>query len=123
MVSFIHALFSNTLYAQTRSNVCQAADNFPYIDWAIENNFGVIDVNFPKEVPKGNVEPFLENSSEQDIQAQFQELLSYLWDNHLQINPNAPIILLGVGDAYLGIRQLLTSRGKFSTPLSLRDSL
>lgn len=69
-------------------------------------------MNFPKEILKGDNTPFLPNSSDDDVQRQFQELLSYLWDNHLQINPGAPIVLMGVGDAYLGIKQLLTSRGK-----------
>jgi histone deacetylase 6 len=77
-------------------------------------------VNFPKEIPKGDTTPFLPNSTEDDVQAQFQELLSYLWDNHLQLNPSAPIVLLGVGDAYLGIKQLLTSRGKSNSHLSHR---
>jgi histone deacetylase 6 len=49
--------------------------------------------------------------SETALQEQTKELLCYLWDNYFEINPSSSITLMGVGDAYLGIKQLLTSRG------------
>ncbi|RDL33974.1 Arginase [Venustampulla echinocandica] len=85
-------------------------DLLPYVDWAIANGFGVIDINFPREIKPTDNQPYLPNSTEVDIQQLSKDLLSYLWDNHLQLNISAPIVLLGVGDAYLGIKQLLTSR-------------
>jgi histone deacetylase 6 len=60
-------------------------------------------------------EPFYPRPLEPDIVQQSKELLCYLWDNYLQINESASITLMGVGDAYLGIKQLLTSRGTPST--------
>ena len=32
---------------QTRPNYLQADGMLPYIDWAVENGFGVIDINIP----------------------------------------------------------------------------
>jgi hypothetical protein len=49
--------------------------------------------------------------SETALQEQTKELLCYLWDNYFEINQSSSITLMGVGDAYLGIKQLLTSRG------------
>jgi len=67
-------------------------------------------------------EPFYPRPTEPDIVQQSKELLCYLWDNYLQINESASITLMGVGDAYLGIKQLLTSRGTFPLPSPLPDS-
>lgn len=45
------------------------------------------------------------------MQDQTREIMCYIWDNYLE-NTRASITLLGVGDAYMGIKQLLISRGK-----------
>ncbi|CAG8971074.1 hypothetical protein HYALB_00009674 [Hymenoscyphus albidus] len=91
-------------------NAWMPTDIFPFIDWAVENGFGVIDVNFPKEIPQNDTTPFHQRPTEDDVQQQSKDLLGYLWDNHLAIFPTIPVALLGVGDAYLGIKQLLISR-------------
>jgi histone deacetylase 6 len=83
-----------------------------YIDWAVANGFGVIDVNIPQSLAEAtDMEPYVPKSSEPELQMQTKELLCYLWDNYLE-NTKACITLLGIGDAYLGIKQLLISRGK-----------
>lgn len=40
-----------------------------------------------------------------------KELLCYIWDNYLEAFDCNSIAIMGVGDAYLGAKQLLTSRG------------
>jgi histone deacetylase 6 len=60
-----------------------------------------------------DTEPYVSKSTEIELSLQTKELLCYLWDNYLEINANASITLMGVGDAYLGIKQLLISRGAF----------
>lgn len=57
---------------------------------------------------------YLPKSSETELQQQTKELLCYLWDNYLE-NTRASITLMGVGDAYLGIKQLLISRSNFTS--------
>lgn len=48
------------------------------------------------------------------MQSQIQELVCYIWDNYLQISESAQqIFLLGVGNAYLGVKVLLVNRGMY----------
>lgn len=101
----------------------QGDDLMPYIDWAIENGFGVVDVNIPQHLtsPKDE-EAYIPRPQEPAKEQQSKELLCYLWDNYLQLNDSASLTLMGVGDAYLGIKQLLISRGilpSFSPSLHL----
>lgn len=50
-----------------------------------------------------------------------RELVCYIWDNYLQLYDSAPeIFLMGVGNAYLGVKMLLISRGEsFASHLNL----
>jgi histone deacetylase 6 len=51
------------------------------------------------------------------MQSQIQELVCYIWDNYLQISESAQsIFLLGVGNAYLGVKVLLVNRGMYLRP-------
>ena len=85
----------------------------PYIDWAILNGFGVLDVNFPTHLTQPNEGPrFQPKLSELELQNQTKDLLCYLWDNYLEGFASKQIVLMGIGDAYLGVKQLLTFRGK-----------
>lgn len=45
-------------------------------------------------------------------EAQLQELVCHLWDNYLQpTEEQSEIYLIGVGNAYVGVKQLLMARG------------
>lgn len=56
-------------------------------------------------------EPFVARINEEMMQSQIQELICYIWDNYLQISEASPeIFLLGVGNAYLGVKVLLVHR-------------
>lgn len=39
--------------------------------------------------------------------------MCYLWDNYIQLYGDAEIFLLGVGNAHVGVKALLTCRGEF----------
>lgn len=55
---------------------------------------------------------FVSRSPEKIFQAQLQELVCYLWDNYIQLWDNATeVFLVGVGNAYLGVKMLLMGRG------------
>ena len=60
--------------------------------------------------------PFAPRIAERAHEARTQELICYLWDNYIQIATDAPIFLLGVGNAHVGVKALLTGRGEFTTP-------
>ncbi|KAK3387244.1 hypothetical protein B0H63DRAFT_431113 [Podospora didyma] len=83
-----------------------------YIEWAVENKFGIVDVNVPQYITyPSDTDPFIPRMEEKTLQAQVQELMCYIWDNHLQLYDGADdIILMGVGNAYLGIKMLLINR-------------
>ncbi len=56
--------------------------------------------------------------AEKDLAKQLQEIVSYLWDNYLQLMDNVEeIFLMGIGNAYLGIKLLLMNRGKKETQI------
>lgn len=59
-----------------------------------------------------DTDAFIPSMDERALQAQLQELMCYLWDNYLQLYDSADeIFLMGVGNAYLGIKVLLINRG------------
>lgn len=107
------------------TNKKQSDELKSYIDWAIKNDFAVMDVTLPSSSPRfdelGNpYDSFTAKSNEQDISIQCKELLVYLWENWLELIGNTSITLMGVGDANLGIKQLLQAKGTFlASPPSL----
>ncbi|KAL8381002.1 hypothetical protein RB595_005345 [Gaeumannomyces hyphopodioides] len=85
---------------------------YGYIKWAIQEKFGVIDINVPQYITlPEDTDSFTQRTPEQLLQHQVQEIVGYVWDNYLQLYDNVQdIILLGVGAAYLGIKTLLINR-------------
>lgn len=64
-----------------------------------------------------DMESFIPRSDERTLQAQIQELVCYVWDNYLQVSDAAEeMFLMGVGNAYLGVKLLLINRGKELLP-------
>ena len=62
-----------------------------------------------------DTEAFIPRADERAIQAQVQELMCYIWDNYLQLYDSVDdIFLMGVGNAYLGIKVLLINRRRSS---------
>jgi histone deacetylase 6 len=95
----------------------------PYIDWAIRNGFAVMDVCLPQQLPKDGlgeiIDSYTPKSSEHVVTMQCKELIIYLWENWLELIGNTSITLMGVGDANLGIKQLLQAKGTF--PLQILE--
>ncbi|KAI1636766.1 putative histone deacetylase A [Biscogniauxia mediterranea] len=82
-----------------------------YIDWAIKNGFGIVDANVPQYITHPeDTEAFSPRMTEKTLQHQIQELVCYIWDNYLQLYEPEDLFLLGVGNAYLGVKVLLTNR-------------
>ncbi|KAK5988684.1 Histone deacetylase clr3 [Cladobotryum mycophilum] len=82
-----------------------------YIDWAVSQDFGVMDINVPAYIThEEDADAFIPGFNERAVQEQIQSLICYLWDNFLQLSETNEIILMGVGNAYLGVKILLINR-------------
>lgn len=55
---------------------------------------------------------FTPKTAEEQLQKQIQSLVCYLWDNYLQLYEAEEFFLMGVGNAYLGVKVLLINRGQ-----------
>jgi len=65
--------------------------------------------------PAQDTDAFTARPDERALQAQVQDLVCYVWDNYLQMYRDVEdIFLMGVGNAYLGIKVLLINRGMFA---------
>lgn len=95
-----------------------------YIDWAVGQKFAVMDVNVPAYVSQDeDMEAFIPGFKERAIQEQMQSLMCYLWDNFLQLSDAEEIFLMGVGNAYLGVKVLLINRGMSPEPAGIEPRL
>lgn len=84
----------------------------PYINWAVENKYGVIDINVRMDGNRTDDRlAWNDRLDDEELQDLLKELLCFLWDNHLEISEATDIVLMGVGNSYMGIRQLLMNRG------------
>jgi histone deacetylase 6 len=91
------------------------------VDWGSNNGFGIVDVNIPQYITHPeDLDAFMPRATEKTLQQQIQELVCYIWDNYLQISDARELFLLGVGDAYLGVKVLLTNRGMWKPNIALR---
>ncbi|KAF1844706.1 uncharacterized protein K460DRAFT_284171 [Cucurbitaria berberidis CBS 394.84] len=80
-----------------------------YIDWAISNDFQVIDVNIPKIVAVEDVGIGYLRSDDSAARAQqTRDLAGYLWDNYIEPHDATQVFFMGIGDAYLGLVDLLS---------------
>ncbi|KAI1095150.1 putative histone deacetylase A [Rostrohypoxylon terebratum] len=82
-----------------------------YIEWAHKNDFGILDVNVPQYITHTeDLDAYTPRADEKTLQRQIQELICYIWDNYLQLYDADDLFLVGVGNAYLGVKVLLTNR-------------
>ena len=63
-------------------------------------------------LPAQDTDPFIPGFTERKLQEQVESLVCYLWDNFLQMYDADELFLMGVGTAYVGVKMLLTKRGK-----------
>ncbi|KAH7241715.1 hypothetical protein BKA59DRAFT_210675 [Fusarium tricinctum] len=82
-----------------------------YIDWAVDQKFGVMDINIPAYIThEEDSDAYIPGFKEKDLTDQIQTLVCYLWDNYLQLYNADDIFIMGVGNAYLGVKVLLINR-------------
>ncbi|KAK6825398.1 histone deacetylase clr3 [Apiospora arundinis] len=82
-----------------------------YVEWAYQNDFGIIDANIPHYITHPeDTDPYIQGADERTLGIQMKELMNYIWDNYLQLWEAEDIFLLGIGNAYLGVKLLLTER-------------
>jgi len=79
-----------------------------YIEWAIKNDYGVIDANVPQHVTGLDDQNF-------DVQVHAQQLCCYLWDNYVGITDAKRVIIIGIGRAAGGVTHLLGVRADCRT--------
>lgn len=85
-----------------------------YIDWAVQQGFGVIDVNIPEYITPADHDPanphgHAYGSTETDLaRLEGEKLVNYLFTNYIEPNDNERIILMGVGNAFHAVAKLLS---------------
>ncbi|KAM5441706.1 Histone deacetylase hda1 [Microsporum ferrugineum] len=95
------------------------ADNVKdYISWAVEHNVGVIDVNIPKHISEAdqNSKSYERESPNRALYS--EQLAEYLWENYIEVNDTSRIFFMGVGDAFLGLANLLINKERVHTMVS-----
>ncbi|OJJ56588.1 hypothetical protein ASPSYDRAFT_134468 [Aspergillus sydowii CBS 593.65] len=80
-----------------------------YVQWAVGKGYGVIDVNIPKHVTTEPAPNRFEDEDENRPTAT-EELAGYLWDNYIEPNEATEIFLIGIGNAFYGVANLLINR-------------
>ncbi|KAL4805033.1 hypothetical protein BDV18DRAFT_141785 [Aspergillus unguis] len=80
-----------------------------YVGWAVNKGYAVIDVNIPKHV---TIDPSSRKFEDEDENrpTATEELAGYLWDNYIEPNEATEIFLMGVGNAFYGVANLLINR-------------
>lgn len=98
----------------------------PYIDWAMANGFGVIDINLPTDLgldvddDENIVEDAeYEKRKKNDHRQRIREAIVYVWDNYLEEHDTDNIVIMAVGEAYGAIKELLVTRRKSSLAPSM----
>ncbi|KAK4550775.1 hypothetical protein LTR36_000354 [Oleoguttula mirabilis] len=72
-----------------------------YVNWAVEQGFAVIDVNLPKHVTSDDDAQKHEEVDEvlhRTVEA--THLLTYLWDNYIELNDSSHVFLMGTNTGH-----------------------
>ncbi|KAF2092952.1 hypothetical protein NA57DRAFT_49412, partial [Rhizodiscina lignyota] len=95
-------------------NAWLADDSKTYVEWAVKQGFGVIDVNIP--TVSGVYEDQWEDRATADHNtrvANTREIATYLWDNYIYTSLATHLFVVGIGDAYSGLVHLLNDNNHF----------
>ncbi|KAG4030058.1 hypothetical protein MFRU_013g00820 [Monilinia fructicola] len=101
------------LTAQVSTHNAYILDQIPeYIEWATINEIGVMDINIPmtSDFFPSATRSYPPRPTSFELEVQMKDLACYIWDNFIDLYESENILLMGVGDAYLAVKQLLTSR-------------
>ncbi|ODV93557.1 hypothetical protein PACTADRAFT_46491 [Pachysolen tannophilus NRRL Y-2460] len=74
-----------------------------FIEWALKQKYGLIDVNIPTSITGSDDDNYNNINTS-------QEILLYIWDNYIQYFQVSKLVFIGVGDSYNGIIHLLGHR-------------
>lgn len=85
------------------ANAVTVDKSLDFIEWALKEKWGVIDINIPITVTGKDDVTYNNINTSQDI-------LLYLWDNFLHFFKAQKIAFIGVGEAYNGIIHLCGHR-------------
>ena len=86
-----------------------------YIDWAVGQGFGVIDVNIPKHLTDIEEDfAHADNEPKEERSKEALMLATYLWENYIELGDASHIFILGVGAAYTAIIELLKANERIT---------
>lgn len=74
-----------------------------YVDWAVKQGFAVIDVNLPKHVVDMDMTDSHEHEETNSIEFRTREatqLLTYLWENYIELNDSSHVFLMGTNTGH-----------------------
>ncbi|KAK6345073.1 Histone deacetylase hda1 [Orbilia javanica] len=80
-----------------------------FIEWAISENFGAIDVNVPKYVTP-NDEETGKRVANNVVNDDTNTLMLQLWDNYIDLSDADKIVLIGIGEGCRNVLNLISLR-------------
>lgn len=83
-----------------------------YIDWAVHHRFAVIDVNLPKHITADDEIDSQEHQATDSVEHRTREatdLLTYLWDNYIELAQSTHVFLLGTNTGHGAIINFIKS--------------
>ena len=84
-----------------------------YIQWAIDHDMGVLDVNIPEHITVGDESSIRYDSNAEQARREAEKLAAYLWENYIEPYDHEGIFFIGIGNAFHGVVKLLTERGPY----------
>lgn len=73
-----------------------------YVDWAVKQDFAVLDVNLPKHIT-AEEDDLQEHEKADSIEHRTREatqVLTYLWDNYIEVNDATHVFLMGTNTGH-----------------------
>ncbi|KAK3709595.1 Histone deacetylase hda1 [Vermiconidia calcicola] len=72
-----------------------------YIDWAVKHDFAVIDVNLPTHVSDAEDNQIHQPEDSMEYRTrEATQLLTYLWDNYIELNEATHVFLMGTNTGH-----------------------
>ena len=73
-----------------------------YVDWAVKHDFSVIDVNLPKHISDFDYDRHQHEESDatDNRTREATQLLTYLWDNYIELNEATQVFFMGTNTGH-----------------------
>ncbi|MCJ1354248.1 MAG: Histone deacetylase hda1 [Icmadophila ericetorum] len=85
-----------------------------YINWAVKQGFGIIDVNIPKYLTGLEDQETDSDDETPKRVVSMEDIAMYLWDNYIEPNEATNVFFLGIGEAYGAVLHILNTRNEES---------